>query len=340
MPFIDFDKKNNNKGSVNLLVDYLEKENKGKEGEEVEKFFNHDNEDISPNEVIESIDKNKRKLSKDESKYFSFIISPSQKELHHISNSKESLNNYVKEVMNIYAENFNKGIKGNDLLYFAKIENERKYKNFDYEVQQGFVSQYDKKLGKQTHVHVIVSRRAKNNGPRLSPKDNAKGGDHFVLNGKKIKRGFNVNLFKEKAEKKFDNLFNYKREIDESFDFLRLKKHYPVEFKKKYGKENFSLSVDNRSVSEGLNPEVYLKERIKEAALSSKNRKEFERQLKDKGITIKKNKVSFKGVQKDIKSLLKGLSKDINNIIGAYYVVKKLSDTLSKSSEQDQEQEI
>lgn len=140
-----------NKGSSIRLVEYLEKENKGKIEQEL--FFNHQKDAINKDDVISKIDNNNKNLGRKDNKFFMLTINPSQNELKHLVQnttgkevssfeelSKEErkkvlgeLKNYSREVMDAYAGNFGRDdIKcGENLLYFAKVETSRSYKHFD-----------------------------------------------------------------------------------------------------------------------------------------------------------------------------------------------------------------
>ncbi len=140
-----------NKGSSIRLVEYLEKENKGKIDQEL--FFNHQKDDINKDDVISKIDNNNKNLGKKDNKFFMLTVNPSQNELKHLVRnitgnevssfqelSKEDrkkvldeLKSYTREVMDVYARNFGRDdIKsGENLLYFAKVEIDRSYKYFD-----------------------------------------------------------------------------------------------------------------------------------------------------------------------------------------------------------------
>jgi hypothetical protein len=82
--------------------------------------------------------------------------------------------------MDIYASNFNKkngtskNLTGKDLVYFAKVEENRYYKGTDEAVKQGIARQGDVLPGDNTHVHIIVSRQDKSKTTKLSPLANSK----------------------------------------------------------------------------------------------------------------------------------------------------------------------
>ena len=131
----------NNSGSCAALVNYLCKEDKGN-GLEKELFFSHDSDHVPSIDVVQCIDNNCAIIDKDEAKFYSLVVAPRPDEMEHIKNDKERLKAYVRDTMDIYAQNFNKkdgtskNLTGKDLVYFAKIEENRYYKGTDEEVKQ------------------------------------------------------------------------------------------------------------------------------------------------------------------------------------------------------------
>lgn len=127
--------------SVKDYVDYLEKENEGKELDEQEYFFNQSGDKIEPKEVIKEIDSNGTKLKKSEPKFYSITVSPSKYELSKLTNSAEDLKKYTREIMKDYAASFNREINGrpinvDDVKYYAKIEYQRTFKGTDRQVRE------------------------------------------------------------------------------------------------------------------------------------------------------------------------------------------------------------
>ena len=169
----------NNSGSCRALVNYLSKEDKGK-GLEKESFFSHDNDEVLSIDVIKSIDNNCPLIGKQEAKFYSLVVAPRPDEMDHIKNDKERLKSYVRDAMDIYAQNFNKkdgtskNLTGKDLVYYAKVEENRYYKGTDEAVKQGTAKQGDVLPGDNTHVHIIVSRQDKSKTTKLSPLANSK----------------------------------------------------------------------------------------------------------------------------------------------------------------------
>ncbi|MEQ8687672.1 MAG: DUF5712 family protein [Imperialibacter sp.] len=193
--------KGNNNGSCQQLVDYLNKENENKDFDTYRHFFSHKEDMVTRYEVQSAIDSNHRKLSKTDSKFFMLTISPSEDELKHIKCNEKALREYTREVMNAYAANFNKGLNGEDLVWFGKIEEHRVDKKTKIQ-----------KPGLHWHVHVIVSRRDKQQMYKLSPQSN-----HRNTTTGAVKGGFDRNVLRERSEEVFDNLFRYERAWKDSF---------------------------------------------------------------------------------------------------------------------------
>ena len=210
----------NNKGSASTISQYLEKENKGKASHEKEWFFTQNREKVAAQEVVESLDNNKAKLKKREAKFYLINISPSQKELAWIGNDPQKLKTYARQVMDAYAHNFNRDVTGDDLLYFGKVEYERKYKGTDQAVKEGKVKSGDLKPGNQMHVHVIVSRKDRYNDKQFSPLSN-----HRHTQFGPVKGGFDRKSFYMEAERRFDKLFDYPRTPEETFLYRNTMKY-------------------------------------------------------------------------------------------------------------------
>jgi hypothetical protein len=192
LKFATSEKKEGNKGSVKPLVYYLEKENKDKSIGDNEFFFDQQNNTVFPGEVINRIDNNKKGLSANDGKFYMIILSPSEKENEFLGNDPEKLKTYTREFMNAYAANFNKGLQGSDLVYFAKVERNR-YVHKKKEIKDG----------NNLHVHIIVSRRDKNQSYKLSPLTN-----HKNTKSGPVKGGFCRKDLMIESVQIFDKTFN------------------------------------------------------------------------------------------------------------------------------------
>lgn len=282
-----------NSGSSNRLVNYLQKENDeldklAKEAQSKEHvlqiearkmgFFSHQEKQITALEVEIRIDANKRKLGKNDAKFFSPTINFSKAELQHLSllatkgrevknvwemNLKEyqtfnnSIVQYSRQIMNNYAKNFNrenKGLKdGEDLLYFGKVEHNRKYKGTDLEVKKGLAKSGQDKPGFQSHVHIIVSRKSKDQRLKLSPTANEKNTTRRI--GENDYRvGFDRKKWIQANERSFDQLFAYDRTELEKFQNQNILKngspHEKGELSKRIEKEK------NKEISNNVSLEL------------------------------------------------------------------------------------
>lgn len=167
------------------------------------------------------------------------------------------LKDYTRAVMEEYAKNFNRGLTGKDLVYFGKVEQQRYWSGIDekqskeisqlkgeghslsqiFEIEKylkesekfslrhfyenGAVKQDDLKPGLQTHVHVVVSRKDITQKHSLSPHANSRGSDKHQLNGKNITVGFDRNNFKSTCENKFDQMYKYTRDYQNTFGYYK-----------------------------------------------------------------------------------------------------------------------
>ncbi len=130
--------------SVSDYVAYLEKENQENEAGSTNQnpqqayFFNQEQDRVEVQDVIKAIDQNTAKLRKRDPRFYSLVISPSQRELKHLQNDPEKLKEYTREVMKEYAASFHRNdpVTADQLLYFAKIEYTRTYRGFEKEIQE------------------------------------------------------------------------------------------------------------------------------------------------------------------------------------------------------------
>jgi len=105
-----------------------------------------------------------------------------------------------------------------------KLETEAPHQQNGQRIVQGMI-----KEGNQSHIHIIVSRKDVSNSYSLSPGSKYKASE-VEMNGKLVKRGFNRDAFFQKAEKTFDNTFQYQRNFVETYqarkDFIKSPKLY------------------------------------------------------------------------------------------------------------------
>jgi hypothetical protein len=237
-------KKDNNRGSCNALINYLEKENLEKDLLNQEKFFDQKSSDVSFHSVQATIDNNKGKLGKEETKFYMISVNPSKDELRHIGRKvsgrdikdisqltaielkryEEALKDYTRRVMDEYAKNFNRGLTSENLVYFGKVEHTRYHGRDSAEVKEGLYKAGDRKEGLQTHVHIVVSRMDESKKIRLSPMANAKNSKN-IINGKEVQIGFDRMKFVQSCEKSFDTNFDYKRSQQHKFSHYHTMKN-------------------------------------------------------------------------------------------------------------------
>ena len=221
--------KEGNKGSCSDYANYLEKENEYKPEHEKEYFFSHDREQVGVFEVVELIDKNKGQIKSHQDKFFSITLSPSTAELKHIGEDNTKLKDFTRLAMNEYAKNFDKGINGNDLLYFAKLETERRWKGKDDEVKNGRVKSGELKRGDNRHIHVIVSRKTKDGYKKISPMYESKGHTQKIFGTEKeATMGFDRQKFSHAVENVFDFKMNYRRRLEETYQYKLEQRKLPT----------------------------------------------------------------------------------------------------------------
>jgi len=155
-------------GSVKDYVAYLEKENQevGPEPEEQETFFDQKEDMVGPEKVISEIDGNTAKLKKHEPKFYSLVVSPSQRELKQISNDAKALRKYTREIMKDYAASFyrDRTVTVDDIKYYAKIEHERSFRGFEKQVREN--APYRKQIAKLRNDLAKVERGALQGNPK------------------------------------------------------------------------------------------------------------------------------------------------------------------------------
>ncbi|CCH57694.1 hypothetical protein BN8_p06903 (plasmid) [Fibrisoma limi BUZ 3] len=247
--------KGNNKGSCTRLTTYLEKENDNKLLSEQEYFFSADRDKCNKYEVISQIDNNAKNqgLENKDDRFYSIIISPSQKELEHIGNDSQKLKDYTREVMSNYARNFcnskgeNRNLESENLVWYAKIENERRYNNESPEVKTGQVKSGELKEGDQRHIHIIISRCQARENRFVIEADKNKSKERTtqlspMVNNQKV---FNRDKFYKENEQSFDNKFNYKRSKEESYDYCNsLKNGFKKDYDNALQKDQIRRSKD------------------------------------------------------------------------------------------------
>lgn len=157
--------------SVQDYVAYLEKENQEREPEAQETFFDQNEDVIAPEKVISEIDGNTAKLKKREPKFYSIVVSPSQRELKHLGNDPEALRRYTREIMKDYAASFyrDRKVTVDDIKYYAKIEHERTFRGFEKKVLEN--APYRKQITKLRNDLAKVERGELQGNPHAIQKE-------------------------------------------------------------------------------------------------------------------------------------------------------------------------
>jgi hypothetical protein len=180
------------------MLNYLVQEIK-KEGKDLSILFNQDNDGLRPEQVMAAVDNNVKGLASNEARFYSLIVSPSAAELEHIKNNQQLLKDYTRQVMELYAQNFNlkdgRRLSCADLVWGAAIHQDRSYRGTDKEVMAGNARVGDKRPGLQTHVHIIVSARDGEQKVTLNP------------NGRKTR--FDLIGWQRKSGQQFEKQFHY-----------------------------------------------------------------------------------------------------------------------------------
>lgn len=223
----------NNAGSSRRLCNYLEHEDlqRMEQGIYTEGFFNLTEDNLYKSQVVKDIDNNKAQLLKTDAKFYAIHVSSSEQELKAMGNTEqeqaEAMRRYIREVfIPEYAKNFNKGLSAEDIKFYGKI-------HFDRDRSQN--------KGNNMHCHLIVSRKDQSNKIKLSPLTNHK-------NTKKgtVKGGFDrTNLFQQ-AEQGFDKLFNYDRQLTETFEYCNTMKNGSIADQLKMQERQISHEKENK----------------------------------------------------------------------------------------------
>ena len=145
------------------FANYLDKEN----SLDADYFFNETDQHYEKDQVIDSIDNNRKHISKTEHNYYKIVINPSSKEIEHLEAKmndtvkklqllrsqyygkemsdtellketimKDILRDYTRDCMNRYAQNFGREsvYSSSDLVWFGKVEKNRYWKPKDKNV--------------------------------------------------------------------------------------------------------------------------------------------------------------------------------------------------------------
>lgn len=204
----------NNAGSSRKLCNYCEHEDmeRMEQGIYTEGFFNLTDDNIYKSQVIKDIDSNIGQLLKTDAKFYAIHVSPSEKELQSMGSTEqeqaEAMKRYIREVViPEYAKNFNKGLSAEDIKFYGKIHFSRDRSGNELNM----------------HCHLIVSRKDQSNKVKISPLTNHRNTKKGVITG-----GFDRTALFENVEKGFDKLFDYNRQLSETFEYCNTMKNGTV----------------------------------------------------------------------------------------------------------------
>ena len=120
------------------------------------------------------------------------------------------------------------------------------------------------KTGDNWHVHIAVSRRDATNSFNLSPNANGRGSKKHVLNGRKVRIGFNREAYKVECEHIFDKTFVHSRLQTESYERAKqLRKQSAYAYERQLMKDR----AFRRPSPVTLCRAVYRRRRLRPAAL-------------------------------------------------------------------------
>lgn len=201
----------NNAGSSRRLANYLEHEDmeRMEQGIYTEGFFNLTDDNIYKSQVIKDIDSNIGQLLKTDAKFYAIHVSPSEQELRAMGSTEqeqaEAMKRYIRKVViPEYAKNFNKGLWTEDIKFYGKIHFSRDRSSNELNM----------------HCHLIVSRKDQSNKVKISPLTN-----HRNTKKGAIKGGFDRTALFQNVEKGFDKLFDYNRQLSETFEYCNIMKN-------------------------------------------------------------------------------------------------------------------
>lgn len=225
-------------GSSRKLSAYLDKQNDTVRAEGREYFFNGSGDTYDCEQVTNAIDHNVKGLKKTEARYFTFAISPSAPEIHHMRRSiadieqalnesgeiipegfsddlmRSHLKEYAVQCMDEYAQNFgHPQIKDNrDMLWFGVVEKDRYWKSKDKEVKKNSqidyrITKLEQRLGKgcdpQIERQIAALRKQYILECHVRP-----GGSKEIIRPKMIKAGDNWHIHVTTSRRDITNAFS------------------------------------------------------------------------------------------------------------------------------------
>lgn len=232
--FIKFDKpKTNSKGklassgSSSAFVNYLGKEDEIhiEQGEQPEHWFSNGRDECHPAEVRAAIDSDHQGIGKNEGKFATGSINPTEEEWKALGNTEaqrlENFKSWIQKDFNQeFADNFKKldkagkevTIEPQNVKMYFKVEHDRYYTGRDEQVRQGLKIQHEAKEGFNLHCHFIVGRKTADGRNRISPTTNNR-------------KEFDRDRLTLRTEQSFDQKTSYERPLKESYQYMNTMKN-------------------------------------------------------------------------------------------------------------------
>ncbi len=290
-----------NAGSSRQLANYLEHEDmqRMEQGIYTEGFFNLMDENLYKSQVVKNIDGNIEQLLKTDAKFYAIHISPSESELKTMGSTEqeqaETMKRYIREVfIPEYAKNFNKGLSAEDIKFYGKIHFNR--------------DRSDNQLN--MHCHLIVSRKDQSNKVKISPLTNHRNTKKGVITG-----GFDRTALFQQAEKGFDKLFGYNRQLSETFEYCNTIKNGSITDRLKMQEKEIIFAGEKKNtpahepsdMQRGIHPDKQAE--VIENKFANNQENNLSNLIEDK----KENKQSFNLPDLGLSSALGLLTPDVSN---------------------------
>jgi hypothetical protein len=208
-------------------VNYLGKEDEIhiEQGEQPEQWFSNGRDECHPAEVRAAIDSDHQGIGRDEGKFATGSINPTEEEWKALGNTEaERLENFKswiqKDFNQEFADNFKKldkagkevKIEPQNVKMYFKVEHDRYYTGRDEQVRQGLKIQHEAKEGFNVHCHFIVGRKTSDGRNRISPTTNNR-------------KEFDRDRLTLRTEQSFDQKTGYDRPLKESYQYMNTMKN-------------------------------------------------------------------------------------------------------------------
>ena len=257
--FIKFDKpKTDSKGklassgSSSAFVNYLGKEDSLhlEQGEQPEQWFSNGRDECHPAEVRAAIDSDHQGIGRDEGKFATGSINPTEQEWKALGKTEtqrlENFKSWIQKDFNQeFADNFKKldkagkevKIEPENVKMYYKVEHDRYHTGRDQDVKIGLKWQGEPKEGFNVHCHFIVGRKTADGRNRISPTTNNR-------------KEFDRDRLTLRTEQSFDQKTSYERPLKESYQYMNTMKN---------GTGLQKSEMLQKAVKEELHPGVLLK---------------------------------------------------------------------------------